>query len=213
VPNIPAGTSVADATTWLESAIATRAGAVAQLQSTVNASTTITTVVRSQLLRLVGTANATLESLAAKVPTDTTLRAVRQDAATTIGLHVFAVLLPQVDAIIVASTVHNSAAQLLGQESSIRAAVAAARSARLPIGDASARLTAFRADLVQAKSLTAKATATLFALSTSRAAQAGATITNEAGPEATATSLVASAKLEESAIVSLLASSATTTTR
>jgi hypothetical protein len=206
VPVIAPGTSVIDAISWLDAAAAVRATEIASLLTSVNAAPDLSTATRSSLLALITTDQSAIAQLAAVAPTSTTLADVRQAVTKTIQLHVFSVLEPLVNEELAAVSIRDSAVALLALESSIRTAIAAAKSAGLPVGNASAEVRIFHADLTQAKALVVAIPASLRSIGTRAGSKTSGKLTAAATAEATAAVLVAEAKSAEQSIVTSLAS-------
>jgi len=206
VPVIPPGTTVTDAVSWLTAATAARGTALTNLVTSVNAATGVPSGVRTSLLTLLTTDQSALAQIATVTPTLTTLAEVHQAIANTIGLHVFAVVQLDVSVVLAAGATRAAAVSLLAQESSIRAAIAAAKSVGLPVGNATAEVRTFHGDLEQAKALASSIPVTLRPIGTLGESRAAAKLAAAAATETTAAGLVVAAKSAEQSIVSSLAS-------
>jgi hypothetical protein len=206
VPVIPRTTAVPDAVAWLESAVAVRSTEVMTLSGAVGTAVNLKSTDRTALATVLGSSAQTLATLSASAPNDATLPAVRADTTRMIDLHIFAVLEPQVTEMLDAVSTRTTASQLLAQESSIRAAVAAAKSAKLPTGNDSHQLTVFHSDLVKAKQLVDPLPSNLVNLGSDPLARALSKISDAASAETTADGLVASARTAEQSIVTSVAS-------
>jgi hypothetical protein len=209
VPTIGQSVSIPDVVTWMQAAITARTTEVDQLLAQLKASTSLPSGVRYRASAIVRRANDSLSSLAVTVPSDTELRAVRSDVSAIVGLHIFSVLQPQVSEVLAVESAKSTVRQLLNQEASIRAAVAASKSAHLPVATASALLVRFDTDLTSAKGLLAPLTSTLLSVGSVGVTKATSTLATATAAISTAGALVAQAKVAEHSIVTSLSAKAT----
>ena len=200
------GVAISDAMSWLQAGLSARAGEVSTLASEITTAAGLPSTVRSTLTNVVASTSQTLTTVMASSATDADIRQVRHDAATMIVLHVFSVLTPQVNEIVTAQSIRNSAVQLLAQEVSIRAALVAAKTTKVSLSSATSQLTAFHAHLVHAKALVEPLPAALIGVGTIWITRATAKLASAANTESAATALIVSAKNAEQSIISSLTS-------
>jgi len=205
-PTVAPGSSIPAAVSWSEAAIAARTTEVSALISSIGSSTTLPAWARSKVTNLVGSPAKALATAATQVPNDSTLAAVRQDVDAIVGLHIFAVLAPQVNEVLVAGSIKSSVTQLLAQEPSVRAAVAAAKSSHMSVAKATSELLRFHANLTSAKALVTPLLPTLLSVGSLGVTKAVAKLSTATATESTALTLVSQAKAAEQAIVTSLAS-------
>ncbi len=120
---------------WLQTALADRVAQTGGLESKLVASMTLASGDRAVLTGLVTGAQSTLAALSGAVGSATTTLQLHAAAMQMIGLHVYAILTPQVKLVLRADTDSSAAASLRALEPDLGTAIAAAHAAKRKLAE------------------------------------------------------------------------------
>ncbi|HVB05052.1 MAG TPA: hypothetical protein VNF07_02240 [Acidimicrobiales bacterium] len=141
-PFLPATMPLATATAWITSALSARATALTTLSGAISGSASLPVSDRSTLSSTVATDASAVSALEQKVPTETTIAALRGDVQAMVGAHILLLVTPVVNEVIAADGDLASAKALRRQSAALGAAITAAGQKR-----STARLNADHRDL------------------------------------------------------------------
>jgi hypothetical protein len=164
-PVFPAALTLAQGTSWLENALSLRTAALDTLSNSVGSVTNLTASDRSALAGLVQGAASGISALSQKVPTDTTVAQLHQDAVAMIGYHVLSLLTPQVTRVVAIDSQLASYHSLLQQVTVLEAAITAAQQAKRNVSQPKSEDVELRQHLNDVNSQLSGLTASLLALS------------------------------------------------
>lgn len=203
-PILPATMSLGAAISYVQAQISGRAARLASLTAAITQSKTLSSSDRSELLAITANATAGMNMLTTKVSAETSLGAVRADAATMVlGYHVYALVAAQVKDVIVAEGSLSAVSTLTSREPELQAAIAALDTRRRT--HASYVLHLLGANLTAAQAAAASVAPSLLSLSAANFPAAEAALATASASKDTASHDVSAANNELSTIIALLA--------
>lgn len=129
-PTIPSSVPVATAQAWLAGALALRSQQLGTLESTVTNATDLPPAVQSSLQGDLSTTAAAVSALAGGLPKDTSLSAIRSDAAAMVGLRAISVVEPQVHLVLEAEHQLGVAERIAHLEPALETAIKTEQSSK-----------------------------------------------------------------------------------